>query len=107
MIRYIDGGASGTINLVRSKHDGEQYALKQFNLLYLTDKDKQNAINEVALYKVLTGPTLIRFVESFTENNSIYIVMEYADGGSLANKVTRYITQGLKFQYEDILKYMA
>lgn len=40
MIRYIDGGASGTINLVRSKHDGEQYALKQVNLLYLTEKDK-------------------------------------------------------------------
>jgi hypothetical protein len=28
ILRYIDGGASGTINLVRNKHDGEQYALK-------------------------------------------------------------------------------
>jgi len=27
---------------------------------------------------------LIKFVESFIENNCIYIVMEYADGGSLA-----------------------
>ena len=40
LIRYIDGGATGTINLVRSKHDGEQYALKQVNLTYLSEKDK-------------------------------------------------------------------
>lgn len=39
-IRYVDGGATGQIDLVRSKHDGEQYALKQIKLMYLTEKDK-------------------------------------------------------------------
>lgn len=42
--------------------------------------------------RVLQGPTLIKFVESFIENNVIYIVMEYADGGSLAQKIQNYLT---------------
>jgi serine/threonine protein kinase len=62
------------------------------NLLYLTEKDKQNAENERLLLSVLKGPTLIKFVESFNENNCIYIVMEYADQGSLAQKVLKYQT---------------
>lgn len=71
------------MNLVRSKVDGKEYALKAINLLYLNEKDKKSSENEVQFLRVLQGPTLIKFVESFIENNVIYIVMEYADGGSL------------------------
>jgi NIMA (never in mitosis gene a)-related kinase len=56
----------------------------------LSDKDKQNVENEILLLKVLTGPTLIKFVESFNDKGSKYIVMEYADGGNLANKIQKY-----------------
>lgn len=107
IIRYVDGGATGTINLVRNKHDGEQYALKQINLAYLSEKDKQNVENEILLLKVLSGPTLIKFVESFNDRGSKYIVMEYADGGNLGNKIQKYANQGLKFTYDEILRYIA
>ena len=33
--------------------------------------------------------------------------MEYADGGSLAQKIQNYIVQGKEFGTEDILRYMA
>jgi NIMA (never in mitosis gene a)-related kinase len=56
---------------------------------------------------VLQGPTLIKFVESFIENNCIYIVMEYADGGSLDQKIRLYQNRGQKFETEEILRYMA
>ena len=39
-IRHVDAGATGQIDLVRSKHDGEQYALKQIKLTFLSEKDK-------------------------------------------------------------------
>jgi len=39
------------------------------------------------LLKVLSGPTLIKFIESFADKDSQYIVMEYADGGNLAQKI--------------------
>ena len=39
-IRHIHAGAIGQIDLVRSKHDGEHYALKQIKLTFLSEKDK-------------------------------------------------------------------
>lgn len=95
------------MNLVRNKLDGKEYALKSINLLFLSDKDKKSAENEVQFLRVLQGPTLIKFVESFIENSIIYIVMEYADGGSLAQKIQNYISQGKTFSTEEILRYIA
>jgi len=95
------------VNLVRNKLDGKEYALKSINLLFLSDKDKKSAENEVQFLRVLQGPTLIKFVESFIENSIIYIVMEYADGGSLAQKIQNYISQGKTFSTEEILRYIA
>lgn len=73
----------------------------------MSEKDKQNVENEILLLKVLSGPTLIKFVESFNDKGSKYIVMEYADGGNLANKIQKYANQGIKFGYDEILRYIA
>jgi serine/threonine protein kinase len=47
---------------------------------FMNEIEKKNAENEVHLLRVLTGPTIIRYYESFTENDSINIIMEYAEG---------------------------
>ena len=47
------------------------------NLTYLSEKDKKSAECEVEFLRVITGPTIIKFFESFKENQEIYIVMEY------------------------------
>lgn len=84
IIRPLGQGAAGAVSLVRNKQDGQQYALKTIHLQYLNEKDRKGAENEVQFLRVLQGPTLIKFYESFIENNDIYIVMEYAEGGNLA-----------------------
>lgn len=106
-IRHVDAGATGQIDLVRNKHDGEQYALKQIKLTFLSEKDKQNAENEILLLKALQGPTLIKFVESFNDKDSKYIVMEYADGGNLETKIEKKKSSGEKFTPDEILRYIA
>lgn len=106
-IRPLGKGAAGSVNLVRNKLDGKEYALKAINLVYLSEKDKKSSENEVQFLRVLQGPTLIKFVESFIEANVIYIVMEYADGGSLAQKIQDYLVKGKQFTCDDILRYMA
>lgn len=45
------------------------------------------AESEVTLLKVLVNPTIIRYYDSFVENDSICIVMEYAKSGSLYDKI--------------------
>lgn len=41
------------------------------------------------------------------ENQNIYIVMEYAEGGSLAQLIKTHATTGKKVPDEEILMYMA
>ena len=39
--------------------------------------------------KVLVGPTLIKSYQSFVELDKIYIIMEYAEGGNLAEQIVK------------------
>lgn len=52
-IRPLGKGAAGSVNLVRNKLDGKEYALKTINLLYLNEKDKRSSENEVQFLRVL------------------------------------------------------
>jgi len=50
---------------------------------------------------------LIKSYENFKEKNSIYIVMEYAEGGSLADLIQKKFIQSKKFEYVEIMRIMA
>jgi NIMA (never in mitosis gene a)-related kinase len=43
--------------------------------------------NEIILLKALVGPSIVRYYDSFVEDDSIHIVMEYAEGGSMCDKI--------------------
>lgn len=73
----------------------------------LSAKDKQSAESEVEFLRVITGPTIIKFHESFIENQNIYIVMEYAESGSLADLIRMHVTKKKCFSEDDILMYTA
>ena len=65
-VKELGKGAAGSVTLIRNKQDGEFYAQKTINLEFLNDeKEKKNAENEVQFLRVLKGPTLIQFIESF------------------------------------------
>jgi len=86
----IGTGAAGIVHLIKNKSTGEKFALKTMNLRTLSERDKKSAECEVEFLRVITGPTIIKFYESFVENQNIYIVMEYAEGGSLADLIRKY-----------------
>lgn len=86
-LRLLGRGAAGMVNLIRNRTTGEQFALKTMNTQYMTEKYKRSAETEVEFLRVITGPTIIKFYESFVEGAEIFIVMEYAEGGSLAQLI--------------------
>lgn len=95
------------MNLIKNRETGEKFALKTMNLAKLSDKDKKMAESEVEFLRVITGPTIIKFYESFIENGNICIVMEYAEGGSLADLIRQHVVKKQKFDTETILMYTA
>ena len=42
----------------------------------MNPKERKSAECEVEFLRVIIGPTIIKFTESFIENNNIYILMD-------------------------------
>jgi len=51
----------------------------------LTEKEKENALNEVRILASINHPNIVAYKEAFFEENTqtLNIVMEFADGGDL------------------------
>ena len=58
----------GIVHLIKNKTNGEKFALKTINFKDESEKDKKNAESEVEFLRVITGPTIIKFYESYVEN---------------------------------------
>jgi NIMA (never in mitosis gene a)-related kinase len=56
--------------MVKRKADGNIYALKKVKLLHLSEKEKENAINEVRILASIKNINVISYKEAFFEPNS-------------------------------------
>ena len=90
IINKIGEGAYSTVYTVRRIEDDQLYALKKVKIQSLSLKEKQNALNEVRILASVNSPFVISYKESFIDESdqTLCIVMEYADEGDLFQKIT-------------------
>ena len=55
---------------VRRAEDNEVYALKKVKMLNLSDKEKENALNEVRILASINQPNVIQYKEAFIDEAS-------------------------------------
>ena len=89
ILEKLGEGAYSVVYKVKRKEDSNIYALKKVKLKGLSDKEKQNALNEVRILASVKSPFVISYKEAFIEEESevLCIVMEYADKGDLYQKI--------------------
>ena len=77
---------------MRRQEDNDVYALKKVKMLNLSDKEKENALNEVRILASINNPNVISYKESFIDeaSSSLCLVMEYADNGDVFQKICSY-----------------
>jgi NIMA (never in mitosis gene a)-related kinase len=102
-VRNIGKGNMGACTLARNNEDGRHYVIKQVDLGKLNKKERQQSLNEAKLLSSLRHPNVINYVDSFLARKSdhLCIVMEFADGGDLSNKVKN--AHGVNFPQDQIL----
>lgn len=85
-IKQIGSGAFADALLVNLKSDkSQQYVLKQ--MTFSSSDQQHDCLAEVEMLRHLHHPRIVRFVDSFSENNVIYMVMEFCSGGDLAKLI--------------------
>ena len=78
-------------------------------MLSLNEKDKQNALNEIRLLASVNHPNIVQYKESFidTESKCLCLVMEYADGGDLNQKIAEHVKKGTDFMPDEVLSILS
>lgn len=107
ILNKIGEGAYSSVYKILRHEDNKEYALKKVNLQNLSDKEKQNALNEVRILASLRNPNVICYKETFIDegSNSLCIVMEYAESGDLFQKVIEHQKKGTYFNEQEIWHY--
>ncbi|KAH8616548.1 Protein kinase domain [Trypanosoma vivax] len=104
-LRVLGKGSFGSAWLVKRRSDGVQLVAKEVRLAGLRPAERESAKREIDLLRTLNHPNITRYVDHFEHRGSLYMVMEYADGGDLYSKIRG--RRGTRFPEEDVLHYFS
>jgi len=107
-LSLLGEGAYSAVYKVLRLADREIYALKKVKLPSLSDKEKQNALNEVRLLASMRHDNLISFKEAFFDEKTrcLCIVMEFSDCGDLFQMITKCQKERVHPKEADVWRYL-
>ena len=86
-LEELGKGTYGRVYRVRRKSDGTIFVRKQVSLEGMSDEDRKETLNEARVMSKCDHFNIIKYYESFIEDNHLHIIMEYASGGDLSKKI--------------------
>jgi NIMA (never in mitosis gene a)-related kinase len=105
-VRDIGQGSYGKATLVQD-HEGKLYVMKTIDMSSMDKKQRRDAINEVRVLSFLKHPYIVSYRESFSESSTLAIVMDYADGGDLYQRIGLTRKAGATFIERQILRWFT
>lgn len=69
-------------------------------------RSREKCLKEIKLLQSLQHPNIIRYVDSYIDNNELFIVLEFAEGGDLKGLIKRVISANRVFEESIIWSYI-
>lgn len=82
-MQELGRGSYGVVFKVISQVTHQEFVLKKINIKHMKQKHQKEALKEAQILRKVRHPCIIKYYTSFVEEDYLYIVMEYADGGDL------------------------
>lgn len=113
LLEQLGKGAYGVVWMGKKRvgNCDTPYAIKQINVKHAGEKGLQDVIGEVETMSLLNHPNIVRLEETFRDETSLWIVMEYLPGGELqqalkAKCMDQETTRVIVTQLLDALEYI-
>ena len=95
-------GSYGTVYKASKKNNSKIYVIKQISLLGLTEKQINEYKSEAKLLSLIKSNYVVKYHDSFIENNNLNILMEYCDGGDLYQYIEKNKKKKIKLKEKTI-----
>ncbi|XVF80336.1 hypothetical protein PTKIN_Ptkin15bG0061900 [Pterospermum kingtungense] len=86
----IGSGSFAVVWRARHRQHGFEVAVKEIDKKLLSSKVSENLIKEISILSTINHPNIIRFFEAIQTEDTIFLVLEYCDGGDLAAYILRH-----------------
>ncbi|XP_059212344.1 serine/threonine-protein kinase Nek2 [Centropristis striata] len=105
----IGSGSYGKCQKVRRTSDGKILVWKELDYGTMAESEKQMLVSEVNLLRELKHPNIVRYYDRIIDRTkaTLYIVMEYCEGGDLSSLITRCIKERRYLEEQFVLRVMA
>jgi len=110
-VRTLGKGSSGTAELVQRKADSSLFCMKVIHI-NIGDGDSGDGSGasfdtEVKILSKLQHPHIVGYHGSFVHNNMLHIIMDYADGGTLEDRVREAKKNTTRFSKEEVMAWVC
>ena len=108
LIKFLGKGTFGEVYLSQNINSNKYFATKMMNKKSIADSPKlqKYLVNEINILKMLDHPNIVSLEEVKEDDNFVYIVMEYIDGGELSECLKKYIDKYGKAFSEEIVQHL-
>lgn len=108
ILSEIGSGSYGTCKKVRRRSDQKILVWKELDYGKMTEAEKKMLVSEVNLLRELKHPHIVRYYDRILDrsNTTIYIVMEYCEGGDLGALIARHRREKRLIEEDFIQKIM-
>jgi NIMA (never in mitosis gene a)-related kinase len=90
VVEELGRGTSGVVYKVQHQLSGRYFVVKTIDFSNISEQKQDQALKEVDLLKKVSHPHIIKYFDSLIQNRMLFILMEYAAGGDLQQKLNRY-----------------
>lgn len=104
-LKVLGKGSFGSAWLIQRNDDKVQFVAKEVRLAGLKPAERDSAQAEIEMLRRLEHPNITRYIDHFEYCGSLFIVMEYANGGDLYMKIKQ--QNGQLFTEKEVLQYFA
>src|SRR3712207_1633562 len=84
VVRRLGSGGTATVFLAEDQKLGRDVAVKRLHGIEVTEETAERLRREARIMASLHHPNLVTVLDMLTEDDDLFLIMEYVPGGTLA-----------------------